>query len=96
VWQDHIAREWLPRLDPVSVRLNWSERNQWPDTLEVRLFRRFCLAEHNFNPAVLVVRGLRAPLVFRFYYAFHEAKHGNPQYLKELETELFRVLGTEK
>ena len=47
----------------------------------------------NFNPAVLVLRGLKRPLVYRFYYAFQHAKHGRTDYLERLERDLFEHLG---
>jgi hypothetical protein len=49
-------------------------------------------AERNFNPAVVVFRGRSAPFVFRFFYAFHEAKQGNPQFVATLEKQMFRAL----
>lgn len=92
VWSDHIRTQWLPHFGPFARQLNWSQRATWSSSLEVRLFRRFCLATFNYNPAVLVLRGLRSPLVFRFFYAFHEAKHGDGQYLERLETQMFTAL----
>jgi hypothetical protein len=56
------------------------------------VFERFCGRNSNFNPAVVVFRGMAAPLVFRFFYAFHEAKHGAPQFVAELETQMFAAL----
>jgi len=96
IWNDHIQNLWLPNIGRMARLLNWSENATWTSTLEVRLFRRFCQTGSNFNPAVLVFRGLRAPLVFRFYYAFQELKTGRPQYVETLETELFKSLGVSK
>jgi hypothetical protein len=94
VWGDYIRTTWLPRLGPRAATLNWSERAAWPTSLEVRLFKRFIGSSwRNFNPAVLVLRGLRRPHVFRFYYSFQQAKHGRGQYLEKLESELFDELG---
>jgi hypothetical protein len=72
--------------------VNWSERATWRSTLAVRIFDWFCGRERNFNPAVVVFRGMSAPLVFRFFYAFHEAKQGSPQFLAALEQQLFATL----
>ena len=91
-WEDHIASHWLPRLGPVARTLDWSERANWQRSLEVRLFRRYVDGPLGFNPAVLVLRGMRPPLVYRFFYAFREAKAGRPQYLAILEEEMFREL----
>lgn len=84
----------MPRLAGISATLNWSERSRWSRTLEVRLFRHFCGESSNFNPAVVVFRGYREPLVFRFYYAFHEAKIGRTHYLEELETSMLEALAS--
>jgi len=92
-WEDHIRNTWLPRLGERAVTLNWSQRSTWPTSLEVRLFRQFIQSRYNFNPVVLVFRGIRRPHVFRFYYAFQQAQHGRRQYLQALETELFDELG---
>ena len=87
--ENRIRDSWLPRFGQQAVLLNWSERAHWPRSLEVRLFKHFVAAQQNFNPAVLVLRGAERPLVFRFFYAFQQAKHGRPQYLAQLEAELF-------
>jgi hypothetical protein len=92
-WEEHIRHTWLPRLGQCAVTLNWSDRSSWPASLETGLFKRFVRSRRNFNPAVLVLRGLRQPHVYRFYYAFQHAKHGRGQYLQALETELFDELG---
>jgi hypothetical protein len=94
-WHARIQEGWLPTLGCRAATLNWSARATWPRSLEVRLFRRFIDARTNYNPAVLVFRGLRRPTVFRFYYAFQQAKHGRTQYLDALEADLFRELGVD-
>ena len=88
-WEERIRNNWLPRFGHAAVVLNWTERARWPSTLEVRLFKHFIKASYNFNPAVLVLRGFERPLVFRFYYAFKQARAGRPDYLSKLENELF-------
>ena len=92
-WQTHIASEWVPRLGHMAAMLNWSTRATWGSSLEVRLFRHFCEGEANFNPAVIVLQGLRRPLVFRFFYAFQETRKGRGHYLAELERQMFQALG---
>jgi len=91
-WETHIRTTWVPRLGAMAVALNWSERSSWRSTLEVRLFRRFCGQQHNFNPAVVVFRGLDEPQVFRFFHAFQELKAGRPEYVQHLESELWKAL----
>ncbi|HEX6974832.1 MAG TPA: hypothetical protein VF147_10550, partial [Vicinamibacterales bacterium] len=88
-WQAHVQTRWLGPLGPNAMALNWSERASWRRTLAVRVFDRFCGRTHNFNPAVVVFRGLRRPAVFRFYYAFQEAGHGRTHYLEQLEAQMF-------
>ena len=92
LWEEHIASQWLARFGDRAVTLDWSQRSAWSESLAVDLFRYFG-GTRNFNPAVLVFRGLRRPLVFRFYYAFHEARIGRPRYLEELEQAMFAALG---
>jgi hypothetical protein len=89
VWESHIRTEWLPRLGSVAVTLDWSQRASWGNTLAVRVFKYFCGTYRNFNPAVVVFRGFRQPLVFRFYTAFKEAKGGRGDYLAEYEQQMF-------
>ena len=91
-WEDHVREKWLARLGDRATVLDWGERSSWPDSLEARLFEHFVRDSENFNPAVLVFRGLRQPGVYRFYHAFREAKHGRSRYLETLETEMFREL----
>ena len=92
VWREHIRTRWLPRIGHAAAMLNWSERASWRPSLAVRLFDRFCGRSSNFNPAVIVFRGLRRPLVFRFFNAFREAKQGRAEYLDSLENDLFAAL----
>jgi len=98
-WQAHIEREWLPTLGGAVVTLNWSERASWRNTLPVLLWRHFCAnyggrvgVFHNINPAVIVLRGLRRPLVFRFYGPFELAKHGDTENLKSAEREMLEAV----
>jgi hypothetical protein len=89
-WEAHIREAWLPRFGQTAVLLNWTERARWESSLEVRLFKHFIKSWRNFNPAVLVLRGHERPLVYRFFYAFQQARNGRAQYLSELEEELFK------
>jgi hypothetical protein len=93
VWRDHIKTGWLSRIGDVALVLNWGERASWRSDLRVRVFRRFCGEWRNFNPAVVVFRGLREPYVFRFFYAFQEVKANRRQYLETLEAQMFEALG---
>lgn len=90
-WQDYIEQDWIPRLGEQVVVLNWSERGSWRKSLEVRIFRLFGIADNNFNfnPLLIYFRGLRYPLVYRYFFAFRDAKHGNPEALQRLERHMF-------
>jgi hypothetical protein len=62
VWQSYIEANWLPRIGPEAVVLNWSERSTWAKNypLEARLFRSH-LGDREFNPAAIVFH--RKPLL---------------------------------
>jgi hypothetical protein len=45
-----------------------------------------------YNPLVVVMRPFGRATVFRFWSAFRDAKHGRPEPLQRLETELFDVV----
>jgi hypothetical protein len=91
LWQDRIAATWLPRLGKAAVTLDWTQRGTWRRTLAVALFHRFC-GQSDFNPAVIVFRGVRRPYVFRFRRAFHEVKRGRLQYVHALEDQMFHAV----
>ncbi|MGI5861237.1 MAG: hypothetical protein ACOX6T_04160 [Myxococcales bacterium] len=99
-WKRYIEEEWLPRIGTRMKHLNWSARASWGNALPVLLWRHYCGyyrggsgSHHNFNPAVILLRGLRRPLVFRFHGPFQAAKHGDIEGLKALERQLFEALG---
>jgi len=92
-WNAYIEEHWLSAFGERFVVLNYSQRKTWERSLAVRLFSRFCGYEKNFCPAVVLLRGLRYPLVFRFFYAFRDHKHGNEAALRRLEARLFEELG---
>ena len=93
-WQSHIETQWLPRVGAQLKILNWSDRTTWRRSdPAVRLFHWFLGTKADFNPGVILLRPFRRPLVFRFYPAFRNAKHGNEAGLKALEERLFAELG---
>ena len=92
-WQGYIEENWLPRLGESLIVLNYSERRAWlRKSIAVRMFDTFVGGGYQYNPAVILLRGTHAPLVFRFYQAFKNAKHGKTAALRELETEMFQHL----
>lgn len=90
----YIEEHWLPRFREKIVVLNWSERKQWRASLPVRIFHRFGMGyeESNFEPSVVLFRGLRYPFVYRYFFAFRNAKHGNMEALRRLEEHMFTQL----
>ena len=94
IWRQYIEREWIPRLGDKVIILNWSNRKSWSRSLPVRLFRYFCAPgdNFNFNPALILLRGIKHPYIYRYYYAFHDAKHGRPGVLHGLEGHMFSQL----
>ena len=94
-WEDYIRTRWLTRLEGAAITLNWSERSSWRGSLAVRVFRHFCGQHRNFNPAVVVFRGLEQPYVFRFFYAFQQSAAGRSEYLARLEADMWKVLGAD-
>lgn len=92
-WKAHIEERWYPRIGAHVYALNWSQNRQWATwSLAVRTFDEFVGRTYQFNPAVLVFRGDREPLVFRFHQAFRNAKHGHVEDLAQLEQQMFEAL----
>jgi hypothetical protein len=93
-WQEYIEEEWLPVIGKHTKILNWSNHKKWRKSLSVLLFKYYCGTYNNFNPSVILLRGARTPLVFRFFFAFRDAKHGNQEALNNLEERLFKEIKT--
>jgi hypothetical protein len=89
LWNAHVDR-WLERLGSRAVVFNRSRADNPPLTREV--FERFCGTLSNYSPSIVVLRTLRSPLVYRFYDAFVEAKHGEPLYVDLQERAAFSAL----
>ncbi len=95
-WQEYVEREWLPRLRDRVIILNWSQRKNWTHSLAIRLFRYYLEGSTNaidYNPAVLLLRGLKHPYLYRYFYAFRDAKHGRTNALTTLEAQMFEDFG---
>jgi len=93
VWQSYIENNILPRLPRGSVVLNWSERRRWRWwSLSAAVFYFFG-GSREFNPLAVIVRPLRWGRAFRFWRAFRDAKHGNRDTLRLVETQFFTYLG---
>jgi hypothetical protein len=92
-WKDYIEQNWIAKFGGHFITVNCSEYGSWKGSLEARIYSHY-LGEpedsysRNFCPAIILFRGLRRPLLYRFYYAFRDAKHGNRAALEELERHL--------
>ena len=91
-WKDYIEKNWQPKIGDRLIILNWSEKERWGKSLPARLFHHFCGTQENYYPSIILFRGLRRPLVYRFFFAFRDYKHGDEKALKGLESHLFRKL----
>ena len=91
-WKDYIEREILPYIRERAIVLNWSERKRWKNSLAVFAFRYFG-GDRNFNPIALVFRPFRFVRVYRFFEAFKDLKHGDPQRVEKIKRELFEMIG---
>jgi len=67
----YIETRWAPLLGPIAQFVDWSIDARTP---ELRLWQRFGGGTY---PGVLVLRGLRNPTAFPFYWAFQASKHGD-------------------
>ncbi len=95
-WKQYIEDAWLPRFGSAMHILNWSERRTWRRSIYTILYYRFAGSRENHCPCIILLRGLKPPLVFRFHNAFRDAKHGNRAALIELERRLFTELDNMK
>jgi len=92
-WQDYIETNWLPRLTPHAVILDWSDRSQWPKRhpLEIRVFR-YWGGDEEFNPLVVIFPIRGKVRTIRFWRPFRDFKHGNIGALRKAEAELFELV----
>lgn len=90
-WLSYIEQEILPRIRETAVILNWSERQQWKNSLAVLAFK-FYGGNQNFNPMAIVFRSFRFHKIFRFYEAFKDFKHGKTESLEKIRMDFFKLL----
>jgi len=91
-WKDYIEREIIPRIQEHAIILNWSERRNWKNSLAVLAFRYFG-GYRNFNPIAIIFRPFHFVKTYRFFEAFKEFKHGDPEKVEGIKKELFEILG---
>ena len=91
-WKVYIENKWVPRIGSSIEILNWSMHKTWKRTMYTKLFNKFVGTNENYCPSVVLLRGIKEPFVFRFFYAFRDAKHGNTESLNKLEQRLFKEI----
>jgi hypothetical protein len=91
IWQEYFEQNVLPAVGSRGVVLNWSDRKQWSYSLPVALFRFFA-GTREFNPLAIVFQPLAWPRQFRFYGPFKAFKHGRPQEVEEMRSQLLEIL----
>jgi hypothetical protein len=91
IWKEYFEHNVLPAVGIRGVVLNWSDRKQWSYSLPVALFRFFA-GTREFNPWAIVFQPLAWPRQFRFYGPFKAFKHGRPQEVEDMRSQLFEVL----
>ncbi|MCI0550042.1 MAG: hypothetical protein L0287_03730 [Anaerolineae bacterium] len=92
IWKDSIEAEVLPKIRNHAVILNWSERKMWKTSLSAIAFRHF-RGSQNFNPIALIFRPFHVVKDYRFFEAFKEFKHGNPNEVEKITKDLFDNIG---
>jgi hypothetical protein len=94
IWHDYIQEHIIPQIRARSVIVNWSERRQWLRrfSLSSLIFRHFG-GNREFNPLAVYFPPLRRHRTFRFFQAFKDWKHGHPESLNRIESELFACIG---
>lgn len=95
VWSDYIAQQIQPHVADRAIILNWSHRKRWSPSLANAAFHHFA-GSRDFNPLAVVFRPCRRAQVFRFWSAFRDWKHGNPDALNRIQDELFRALAIDE
>ena len=91
IWQEYFEQHVIPAVGRRGVVLNWSERRQWSYSLPVALFKLFA-GTREFNPLAIVFQPLAWPRRFRFYRPFQAFKHGRPQEVEEMRSDLLEML----
>jgi len=91
IWQEYFEQNVIPAVGSRGVVLNWSDRKQWSYSLPVALFKLFA-GTREFNPLAIVFQPLAWPRRFRFYRPFQALKHGRPEEVEEMRSQLLEML----
>jgi hypothetical protein len=95
IWHDYIEQNILPHLCERAVVLNWSRRKGWRFSLARMAVHHFG-GWSEFNPMAVVFRPFRRTRTFRFWQPFRDFKHGRPETLHRMESELFELIGFQR
>ncbi len=95
LWHDYIEQRVLPRLGNRAVVLNWSQRRRWRCSLARAAFYHFG-GYRQYNPLAVVFRPLRRTRVFRFWQPLRDFKHGQPEALHKMESDLFALMDSQR
>jgi hypothetical protein len=95
IWRDYIEKQILPHIGERAIVLNWSQRNRWRVSVARLAFHHFG-GYRQFNPLAVVFRPFRRTRTFRFWQPFRDFKHGNPEALRQMESEFFGLIGVQK
>jgi hypothetical protein len=91
IWQEYFEEHVIPAVGDRGIVLNWSQRNAWPYSLPVALFRFFA-GTREFNPLAIVFQPFAWPRRFRFFTPFKAFKHGRSREVDEMRRDLLELL----
>lgn len=87
-WADYISSNWLAKFGEHVTALNYSQKSEWPKSIETEAVRYFDEFGGD-HPIVVIPRESGRPAVYRFRAAFVAASHGDEDALKKMEEKLF-------
>jgi len=93
VWQEYLNRGVLAKIRGQTIVLNWSQRNERPlVSLRKAVFHHFG-GRREFNSMAVVFLPFRRAKIFRYYEPFRAYKHGRPEAVKKLTSDLLSRCG---
>jgi hypothetical protein len=95
IWREYIEQRILPYIGERAIVLNWSHRKRWRISLGRLAFHHFG-GYRQFNPLAVVFHPFRRTRIFRFWQPFRDFKHGNPEALRQIESQFFALIRVEK
>jgi hypothetical protein len=103
LWKEYAEKKIVPKIKPVAVILNWSQRKDWikANSLEAKLFRNFQwgreyiwqnnvrMGGQTYNHMAIIFKSWDKPRVISFWEAFKDYEFGKENNLTILENELY-------